>query len=180
MTDLQIRFIPQADIKPELQREIDALDHLAFDEEDHDADPEFSSIQWATSDWMGLCLLQGKIVTQLGIPKREIAVGLEKVWVAGIGGMATQPDFQHQGFGSALLKATETFMREDLRVPFGLLICADHTRPFYERSRWQFAADFLYYHQTNQRINLRTCVMIIQLTDRAWSAGEIDLCGPPW
>lgn len=180
MKELQIRFIPQADITPALHREIDELDRLAFSDEHPDADPEFSTIQWATPDWMGLGFLQGMIVTQLCLPKREILVDDEKVRVAGVGGMATHPDFQHQGLGSALLKSTEIFMRADLWMPFGLLICADETRPFYERSRWQFASDFLYYNQQSQRRLLKTCVMILQLTDRVWPAGEIDLCGLPW
>ena len=65
--------------------------------------------------------------------------------MAGIGGMATHPEHLHKGFGSALLKATERFMRDELHVPFGLLICAYERRRLYELARWQFAADKLYY-----------------------------------
>lgn len=178
MTYLDIRFLPQADLKPELRHEYDELDRLAFGSltEDH----EFSSIQWATPDWMGFGFLQGQLVTQLCIPKREIRVGNEKIWVAGLGGMATHPDFQHLGLGSALLAATERFMRDTILVPFGLLICAEGTCPFYERSNWQIAANFLHFRQEQQSRLLRTCVMILPLTDRLWPAGEIDLCGLPW
>ncbi len=114
------------------------------------------------------------------LPKREIRVDDERVWVAGIGGMATHPDHQHKGYGSALLRATESFMRAEMHVPFGLLICDYETRPFYELARWQFAADRLYYIQDNQRRTLTTCIMILMLENHAWRAGEIDLCGSPW
>ena len=107
-------------------------------------------------------------------------VGSGKVWVAGVGGMATNPKHQHKGYGSALLKATETFMRDELQVSFGLLICADATRPFYELAGWQFAADVLYHKQVDQRRIMHTSVMILQLKNQAWPAGEIDLCGLPW
>ena len=180
MTDLQIRFIPQAELTPKLQQDIDLLDKLAFADEGIDDDPEFSSIQWASPDWMALGFLNDELVTQLCLPKREIRVGDEKVWVAGIGGMATHPDHQHRGYGSTLLKATEAFMRDEMRVPFGLLICAYETRPFYELARWQFAADRLYFTQDNQRRTLTTCVMVLSLEKHVWRAGEIDLCGLPW
>ncbi len=180
MTNLQIRFMPQADITSELQQEIDALDKLAFADNGIDDDPEFTSIQWSSPDWMALGFLNDELITQLCLPKREIIVGAEKVWVAGIGGMATHPNRQHKGYGSALLQATETFMRDEMRVPFGLLICAYEMRPFYELARWQFATDLLYYQQDHQRKILHTSVMILELNNQTWRAAEIDLCGSPW
>lgn len=178
MTSLDIRFIPLAEMTAELQSQFDALDRLAFDqvEEDH----ELESIHWAAPDWMAMGFLNGQLVTQLCIPKREILAGSARVWVAGIGGMSTHPDFQHQGWGSGLLAATRTFMRDTVQVPFGLLICADQTQPFYEHSGWQHAADFLYFTQEHQRRLLKTSVMVLSLTGLAWPAGEIDLCGLPW
>jgi GNAT superfamily N-acetyltransferase len=178
MTDLDIHFIPFAEMTAELQRQFDTLDHLAFD--GIEEEPELASVQWAAPDWMAMGFLKGQLVTQLCIPKREIIVGSDKVWVAGIGGMSTHPQYQHQGLGSTLLSATRTFMRDTVRVPFGLLICADETRPFYEQSHWQYAADFLSFTQDHQKRMLKTCVMDLPLTERAWPAGEIDLCGLPW
>ncbi len=180
MKNLQVRFIHHQEIAPELRIEIEELDHLAFAGDDIDNDPEFASIRWATPDWMALGFLHEELVTQLSMPKREIMVGSERVWVAGVGGMATHPNHHHKGYGSTLLKATETFMSDELRVPFGLLICADETQPFYELSRWMRVADMLSYHQDDQKRTLRTSVMILQLQNRTWPAGEVDLCGLPW
>ena len=78
------------------------------------------------------------------------------------------------------LPLPKRFMRDTIQVPFGLLICAEETRPFYPRSRWQAAADALYFTQEQTRRMLKTCVMIVPLTDQLWPAGEIDLCGLPW
>ena len=178
--DLKIEIVLDSLIPPDVQKMIAELDHLAFADDGIDNDPEFSSIQWASPDWMALGFLHGELVTQLCIPKREVLIGSKKVWVAGIGGMATHPNHHHKGYGSALLKATETFMRDELQVPFGLLICADETQPFYKLARWQRVADLLYYQQDHQRRMLKTCVMILQLEKQTWPAGEIDLCGSPW
>ena len=180
MTNLRIRFIPHKEVSPDLQIEIDALDKLAFVDDDIDNDPEFSSIRWAIPDWMALGYRNEELVTQLSMPKREIMVGSEKVWVAGIGGMATHPNHHHKGYGSALIKETETFMRDTLQVSFGLLICADETQRFYELSHWQRIAGLLFYHQDDQRRALHTSVMILQLQNQTWPAGEVDLCGSPW
>lgn len=179
MSELQVRFISKADITPELDREIDALDKLAFADEVID-DPEFASIQWASPDWMALGYLNGELVTQLCLPKRGILVGAEKVWVAGVGGMATHPKHWHKGYGTALLHASESFMRDEMQVLFGLLICADETQPFYQRSQWQRVADVLYFAQNELRRSLQTCVMVLQLTEQTWQSGEIDLLGLPW
>lgn len=180
MNNLRVRFIYHQEISPELRIEIEELDRLAFAGDDIDSDPEFASIQWATPDWMALGFLHEELVTQLSMPKREIMVGSERVWVAGIGGMATHPNHHHKGYGSALLKATEIFMRDELQFPFGLLICADETQPFYELAHWEHVTDLLYYHQDDQRRKMRTSVMTLQLKNQAWPAGEIDLCGAPW
>jgi GNAT superfamily N-acetyltransferase len=180
MADLDIHFLPHTDLTPELRQEIDELDRLAFGEIVFEEDPDFPPIQWATPDWMALGFLQGQLVTQLCIPERKIIVGSEKFRLAGLGGMATHPEFQHRGLGSALLAATKSFMRDTIQVPFGLLICANELRLFYELSHWQFAADSLYFRQDGQRRIVNPCVMILQLTDRPWPAGEIDLCGLLW
>ena len=180
MSELDIHFIPHLDLTPELQQEFDTLDRLAFGDITVEEDPEFPPIQWATPDWMAMGFLNGQLVTQLCIPKREIMVGKEKVWVAGLGGMATHPKFQHQGLGSALLARTAAFMQDAVHVPFGLLICADKTARFYQRSHWKMAAHSLYFTQDQQRRMMNPCVMVLQLTDRPWPPGEIDLRGLPW
>ncbi|MGE5463982.1 MAG: GNAT family N-acetyltransferase [Syntrophothermus sp.] len=180
MTELDVRFLPHADLSPGLRSEFDTLDRLAFAQNEEEEDPDFPPIQWATPDWVALGYLQDRLVTQLCLLWREITVATEKILVAGLGGMATHPQFQHQGLGSALLAATASFMRDTIQVPFGLLICADETARFYQLSHWQIAADHLYYTQDHERRMLKPCVMILQLTVRPWPAGEIDLCGLLW
>jgi GNAT superfamily N-acetyltransferase len=181
MDTLEIEIIPADQVSSELDSQIDQLDRLAFGGDgDIDNDPEFSGIQWSSPDWMALGFQGEELVTQLCLPKRQITVGVEKIWVAGIGGMATHPNHHHKGYGSALLKAAETFMRDQLKVPFGLLICASETRRFYELAYWQLVADALYHEQGDQKRILHTSVMILQLENQTWPVGEIDLCGLPW
>jgi aminoglycoside 2'-N-acetyltransferase I len=180
MTDLRIRFVTDSELTPDLRKEIDALDKLAFAGESDADHPELAGITWAPHDWMALGFLGDEIVTQLSMPEREISVGAQKIKVVGVGGVATHPGFQRQGYASALLGATQSFMRENMRVPFGLLICDGKMQQFYERAGWQFTTDILYFLQDDQRRSLHTCVMVLSLANQDWPAGEIDLCGSPW
>jgi aminoglycoside 2'-N-acetyltransferase I len=176
--DLQIEILHLDRISAELDKQIDALEHLAFSGEIHDTD--FKSIQWASHDWMALGRLDGELVTQFCLLKREITVGGEKVWVTGIGGVATHPNWRRRGLASQLLLASEAFMRAEIRTPFGLLICADETQPVYSRCGWQTIAKSLIFVQDDQHRKLDTCVMILPLVSQPWPTGEINLCGLPW
>ncbi len=179
MTTLEIRFLPVNQVSPELEHAIDALDHLAFAGEQAD-DPEFASIEWGSPDWMALGFQESELVSQLCLNKREIAVGATRVWVAGVGGVATHPNWLRRGFASQVLRASETFMHKTLRVPFGLLVCADETQPVYARCGWQTVARKLIFIQDEKLRSLETCVMILPLTRQSWPEGEINLLGLPW
>ena len=177
--NLWIEIIPVDQISTDLNKQIDALDHLAFSGEQH-SDPELNSIKWSSHDWMALGYLDTELVTQLCLLKREVIVGQERVWVTGIGGVATHPDWQGRGLASQLLRASQTFIDTEICTPFGLLICADKTQSVYARCGWQMVAKSLMFVQDGRRRTLDTCVMILPLTDQPWSAGEIDLDGLPW
>lgn len=180
MTDLAVRFLAVSESDPELDRRVDALDHLAFSNEDGPPDPEFDRIEWASPDWLALGLMGDELVSQLCLLKRSIMVGGEPVWVAGVGGVATHPAWQRRGLASQVLRAAEVFMRAEMKVPFGLLVCADETQPVYSRCGWQTVAHSLLFAQDGQRRKLAACVMILPLAGQPWPAGEIDLLGLPW
>jgi GNAT superfamily N-acetyltransferase len=166
----------------EVQEKINELDHLAFA---HDpsapADPEFDSIDWSSHiEYMALGRVDGELVTLLGLLRREILVGGKPVWVVGVGGVATHPNWQKRRLSSMLLQAVEKFMREKMDAPFGLLVCADERRSFYGRAGWKQIAEEIYFIQDGQRRSLETSVMVLPLTEQVWLPGEVDLCGLPW
>jgi GNAT superfamily N-acetyltransferase len=191
MTNLEIRFLRQAEISPELQNEIDAVDHLAFhfesNEDDNDTNDagkfeiRWQDIRWGPLEWMALGYVGDELVTILGLLRREILVGGEPLWVVGVGGVATHPAWQKRGLSTRLLQASETFMREKLSAPFGLLVCGEDRLAFYKRVGWKHVADKLFFLQDGRRYPLVDIpVMILPLSERDWLPGEIDLCGSPW
>jgi GNAT superfamily N-acetyltransferase len=180
MNNLQIEIVSTDNISAELDKTIGQIAKLAFADEQHD-DPEFNSIDWSAHiEYMALGCMDGEPVTILGLLRRKILVGAKPVWVVGVGGVATHPNWQKRGFASAILQTSEKFMRERMNSAFGLLVCADERRSFYGRNGWKLVADETFYTQDGQRRPLKTSVMILPLTEQNWLAGEIDLCGLPW
>jgi nodulation protein A len=152
------------------------LDQLAFAGENVDE----GSNEWATSEWMVIGRLDGEIVTQLGLLKREIRVGAVRIPVGGVGGVATLPAWQRRGLSTAVLGAAAQFMQVELDVPFGLLVCAEETQPLYARLGWKRVATKLWFTGNEKHQSMQTMVMILPLSNQEWPEGEIDLCGLPW
>ena len=179
MKDLQIRFLAQTEISPAADLQINALDQLAFTGEDV-ADPQLKDIQWASHEWMAVGYLDQQLVVQFCLLTREIRVGVQRLMVAGVGGVATHPEWRRKGLARQLLLAGEVFMRQCLMVPFGLLICAEETQPLYAECGWLTVAQSLFFNQEGQQRFMETVVMILPLSRQTWPVGEIDLEGQPW
>jgi predicted N-acetyltransferase YhbS len=171
----EIEIFQTSHVPPATQEIINRLDHLAFAGETDEGINE-----WADSDWMVLGRVTGEIVAQLGLLKRDILVGGARLTVGGVGGVATLPAWQRRGLGSALMRAAAQFLQSKLIVPFGLLVCADETQPFYARLGWEKVATELWVTQVKKSRPLQTAVMILPLADQEWPQGRIDLCGLPW
>lgn len=171
----EMEFIHSSLITPATRENIDRLDHLAFAGKTDEGINE-----WADSDWMVLGRVDGEIVAQLGLLKREIRVGRAPITVGGVGGVATLPVWQRRGLGTALMGAAAKFLQTEIKVSFGLLVCADETQPFYSRLGWKTVATELWVTQGEISLPLETVVMVLPLADQEWPQGKIDLCGPSW
>jgi predicted acetyltransferase len=181
MTELlQIKFLAEEHLSEEIKKQINDLDHEALSAADQEKDEEFAKIQWASNEWMALGAIKDQLVSQLCLLKRNIKVGEDSVIVAGIGGVATRLKWQKHGFSSSLLQSAAEFIRVEMKVPFGLLICDDKLQKFYSKNGWRKVADSLWFIQEDQHLPLKSCVMVIPLTNQKWPQGEIDLCGLPW
>ena len=152
-------------------REIEEVSHLAF------TGPE-DEIDWSPPEWYVLGKMKGQVVSVVGILKRRIRVGEISLDVGGIGGVATHPDHQKQGFGSALLQSAAEFIHQDLHIDFGLLLCAQETVTFYSKLGWKIAEEEMIFEC--QEPGFDGITMVLPLGGRPWPKGTIDLCGPPW
>jgi aminoglycoside 2'-N-acetyltransferase I len=141
---------------------------------------EFSDIVWSKMEYCVLGLLDGLIVTLLGLYPREILAGAEKVFVAGVGSVATHPDFQRRGYAGLLLERSETFMRDEIQAEFGLLVCSPTREAYYARYGWQTIAGPMVYDMPTCKRTWTDLVLVLPLGERPWPEGKVDLCGYPW
>lgn len=177
MNELEFRIFPNAEISPELKKQINVLDSLAFSEPLED---ELKDVQWSSADAVAVGFIDGLLVTQLCLVYRQIKVGAFNLLVVGVGGVATHPQYRRNGYSSQLLGITRDILIKEQRATFGLLICEEKLEPFYGAAGWQKVANSLDYWQENQCRTLKTPVLILSLSGQEWPVGNIDLCGSPW
>lgn len=135
---------------------------------------------WSGVDWHVLVRVDGELVSHVEIIERTCTVGGQAVRVGGIGGVATRGPWRGQGLASQALTRAMSFMRGDLGLDFGLLICLVTKIPFYRRLGWQVVPGPLFYDQPGGKVKDDGPVMVWCRGQAAWPAGEIDLCGLPW
>lgn len=144
--------------------------------------PDLLGIEWAGSQWNVIGRWNGRIVSVVGLLTREVAVGPQRqgVWVGGVGGVCTHPDFQRRGFSGQLLERAADYMRADLRVPFGLLVCGPHREHFYASHGWRTVTAPMMFDLRGAKQTFPDLTMILPLTKQPWPEGVVDLCGKPW
>ena len=141
---------------------------------------EWDKIEWAGIDWHVFLWEGEEMVSHVEIIDRIGTVGGRSIRLGGIGGVATRPSWRGHGFAAAAMQKAAEFMREELRVDFGLLICDQQTQPFYRRLGWQSVQGPLVFDQPARRVTFTDVVMVLACRQSDWPVGVIDLCGLPW
>jgi len=141
---------------------------------------EAAEYMWSDVDWHVLVWDDGEIASHVEIVDRMGTVDGRPVRLGGIGGVATATAWQGRGLASAAVARAGAFMRGEMRVEFGLLVCAPEMVEFYGRLGWQEVSGPLLVDQPGGKVELEGPVMVLTCQGEAWPGGVIDLCGPPW
>ncbi|UCG12542.1 MAG: GNAT family N-acetyltransferase [Deltaproteobacteria bacterium] len=168
---LTIEIKAENDLSPE--RKV-ALDQMFKREFGH------HTLIYAYPRWHVMGILDGGLISRVGILKRTISVGQELLQVSGICGVVTAPEHRGRGIASALLGESVAFIKNRLNLPFALLTCRLKLEAFYERLGWKTAKGPTVFTQPD---GVRTCAgltMVTELGPRPWPEGPIDLRGLPW
>ncbi len=141
---------------------------------------DINHIDWADPFWYVLGRLDGRIVSMVGVLTRKIRVGQQVITVAGVGGVATHPDYQRRGLAGQLMQRAADFMRDELRVPFALLVCSDLRVHYYAKFGWQLIGSQMRFDYQGKKRTFKDNVMVLSLAGESWPEGTVDLCGNPW
>jgi predicted acetyltransferase len=165
----------------DLENEINFLDYQAFAIND-DKQEDFND--WAMfSTWYVMGRLGGKLVSQIGIVDRTIRVGGQSLSVAGIGGVATHPEFRRRGFTGILLKTALEQMRQggpQDAYDFAMLFCSNHMLPYYTKRGFCLVNNPVYVLDSGKWILFADNKMILPLSGKPWPDGELDVNGRSW
>ena len=171
---LQINIKAGASFSVEEWRQVDEVSGAAY------AD-DTSELAWSDAqDWVVTGSLDGQVVSCLIIIERSGTVNGQPVRLGGIGGVATHPNAQRKGYARQIMLAAADFMRNQLKVEFGLLVCSPELTGYYARMGWQVVSGPLFADQPGGKARLDLTVMVLPCGEQKWPGGSIDLCGLPW
>ncbi len=133
---------------------------------------EITPVEWRVMLWSG-----DRLISHVGIARREVQAGEELVLVAGFGWVGTRSEWRGRGLGARVMRRAAGVAREDLKLPFGLLVCGEHNVGFYRQLGWQRVPGPLVFDQPGGKIQWPEAIMILRLGEGAWPPGRIDLRG---
>lgn len=143
-------------------------------------DEPFGDMVWIEVDWKVVVYLGGVLASHVEIVDHTVSVGGQPVRVGGIGGVATLPECRGLGLASKAMSAATDFMRDKLKLEFGLLVCSERRRSFYESMSWQAITEPVYYDQPSGKVKNEGITMSLSLSGKPWPTGVVDFCGYPW
>ena len=114
---MHIEITRSEDVPPSLRDDI--YKHGSeMDWGNHDGVAEWARGEWRVIVWEGDAWVSG-----LSLLKKAITVDGKPVMVGGIGGVMTLTEWRGRGYASAAMKAAADFIRDEIKAPFGMLIC---------------------------------------------------------
>ena len=135
---------------------------------------------WRPKDIHIVLDVDGLAASHVGLVDHTVLVGGQLVRVAGVGGVATNGELHGRGYARKALSYATSFMRDEMKVEFGLLFCLDPLKPFYGQQGWQLVTEPVWVEQPSGRILSPLNMMVLPFDGRAWPEGTTDLRSLPW
>ncbi len=142
--------------------------------------PMLERLKWAAPHWRVLLRRGDEIVSGLGIVEREVVAGERRVKVAGVGDVATLPQWRRRGYAGLVLERAAAFMRDELDAEFGHLFCAPNLVAYYSRFGWVRVEGPAHIEAPWGPEIFPEETMVLPLRGADWPPGDMDLDGLPW
>jgi aminoglycoside 2'-N-acetyltransferase I len=136
--------------------------------------------RWAEPDYYAILSLENELAGRLAVLDRKLSVGGLILRVGGIGGVATKSEFRHRGIASAMLSSAAKFMKDELKVEFGFLLCRHEVSQVYAKMGWIGVPGPTRFTRGGVNATYPNDTMILPLAGKEWPSGPIDMLGLPW
>ena len=140
----------------------------------------YMDIEWAKPQWYLRMYHQDNVIGVLGILKRQVKVGKQRIQVGGICNVVIEADMRGKKLLKYMMRAAQDFIKNELTADFGLLLCRDEVVPIYQRYNWYLVDGSTFFDQKTGIQKYPKKTMIVNLTEKQWPEGDIFLCGLPW
>jgi GNAT superfamily N-acetyltransferase len=78
-----------------------------------------------------------QFIGYVGVMRREVLFGDEKVLIGGIRGLVVEKAFRSKGFGKLLMTEAQKVVFRTLKADFGCLLCLDSMKSFFAALGWR-------------------------------------------
>jgi len=153
------------------------LIHIAFPDDDEGWWDE-SGQNTPTLHFLGK--MEGRIVSNVSLVEREIAVNGRKYIIGGIGGVATLPEWKRKGIAASLMNAATQFILENPRFEFGMLFCETRMIHYYARFGFEVIVNAVFLTHKGMRERSNDTIMILRTGHRNFPEGVVELPGGSW
>jgi hypothetical protein len=176
------------DCTPQERKDVDGLVAIAFGRL---APPDLPvhRLAWAPSDpntdWWLQVREADQLVSFLMVIQRTISINGRQVRVAGIRGVATNPEYRQRGYSTIAMQHATAFIWQEIRPELVLLLSSEMAVSFYRNRGWQALSGPVFCEQpggtTNYTESFPQCpAMVLMPEGSPLPAGPVDLCGLPW
>jgi predicted GNAT family N-acyltransferase len=137
-------------------------------------------IEWAKPQWYLRMYHHDTVIGVMGILKRQVKVGKERIEVGGICNVVIKANMRGKKLLKYMMRNAQYFIKNQLMADFGLLLCRDEVVPIYQRYNWYLVDGSTFFDQKTGIQKYPKQTMILNLTEKQWPEGDIFLCGMPW
>jgi len=137
-------------------------------------------IEWSKPKWYLTLKVDVNIIGRIGILKRKVNVEKLDIDVGGISGVILKKEWRGQKLSRLMLKKASDFIKNDLGLDFALLLCDDKVVPIYRKLNWYVVEGPTVFKQSTGIIKYSKNTMILDLSNKKWPRGKINLNGLPW
>ncbi len=164
---------------PDLQQDYNIWEDRIFEGSN---DP----VDWAHQDYFMLLWGDDEWTSAVGIIDGTVTVAGLTLPVGGVTTVMTKPHHRCKGYAAYLVQQSVTFITDQLRLPFGFLVCKPPLEAFYASLGWvtaQTSSPPLFRQQNTREVHQLqeyTVPMYYLCADQAWPDGQIYFEGAPW
>ena len=137
-------------------------------------------LHWRMKDWHFVLYEDGAPRANASVLRHEILLNGRPTAVGGLGSVVTVREAQRRGLAKVVVGRATDFLRDELKVAFGLLFCLPRRVALYQSLGWEVVEEGVLIYQLGGKVPSPIPVMVRPFTAERWPRERVDLASLPW